>query len=31
MGIAAGKRTSLFSPHPSLDDRIEALRNLPPA
>ena len=31
MGIAAGKRTSLFSTHPSLDDRIEALRNLPPA
>lgn len=31
MGIAAGKRTSLFSTHPSLDDRIEALRNFPPA
>ncbi len=29
-GIAGGK-TSLFATHPSLDDRIEALMNLPPA
>ena len=27
MGIAEGKETSLFSTHPSLDDRIDALRN----
>lgn len=27
MGIAEGKRTSLFSTHPSLDDRIKALNN----
>ncbi len=30
MGIADSKRTSLFSTHPSLHDRIEALENLPP-
>ncbi len=29
-GIAGGK-TSLFATHPSLDDRIEALMNLPPS
>jgi heat shock protein HtpX len=28
MGIAEGKRTSLWSTHPSLDDRIQALQNL---
>lgn len=28
MGIAEGKRTSIFSTHPSLDDRIKALSNL---
>ncbi len=28
MGIAEGKRTSVFSTHPSLDDRIKALSNL---
>lgn len=28
MGIADGRRTSVFSTHPSLDDRIEALQNL---
>ena len=27
MGIAEGKKTSLWSTHPSLDDRIAALRN----
>ena len=27
----AGKRTSLFATHPSLEDRIEALTNLPPS
>jgi len=27
-GIAEGKRTSLWSTHPSLEDRIEALQNL---
>ena len=31
MGIASGRRrTSLFASHPSLDDRIDALMNLPP-
>ena len=30
-GIAGGKKTSLFATHPSLDDRIAALQNLPPA
>ena len=28
MGIAEGKRTSLWSTHPSLEDRIQALQNL---
>lgn len=28
MGIAEGKKTSIWSTHPSIDDRIEALRNL---
>ena len=28
MGIAAGKRTSVWSTHPSLEDRIEALKQL---
>jgi len=31
MGIASGRRSSLRSTHPSLDDRIKALQNLPPA
>lgn len=30
-GIAEGKRTSLWSTHPSLADRIEALQNLGPS
>ena len=31
MGIAEGReRTSIWSTHPSLSDRIEALQNLPP-
>ena len=30
-GIAGRKKTSLFATHPSLDDRIAALQNLPPA
>ena len=31
MGIASGRRrTSLFASHPSLEDRINALTNLPP-
>ena len=29
MGIAEGKRTSVWSTHPALEDRIEALQNLP--
>ena len=29
-GIAEGKRTSIWSTHPSLDDRIAALQNLTP-
>ena len=28
MGIAEGKKTSVWSTHPSLDDRIRALENL---
>ena len=28
MGIAEGKRTSIWSTHPSIEDRIEALQNL---
>jgi len=28
-GIAEGRRTSIWSTHPSLDDRINALQNLP--
>ncbi|MBR2939999.1 MAG: protease HtpX [Kiritimatiellae bacterium] len=28
MGIAEGKKTSIWSTHPSIEDRIEALRNL---
>ena len=28
MGIAEGKRTSIWSTHPALEDRIEALQNL---
>jgi heat shock protein HtpX len=28
MGIVEGKKTSIWSTHPSLDDRIEALQNL---
>ena len=28
MGIAEGKKTTIWSTHPSIDDRIEALRNL---
>jgi heat shock protein HtpX len=28
MGIAEGRRTSLWSTHPALDDRIAALQNL---
>ena len=30
MGITEGSRTSLWSTHPALDDRIAALQNLPP-
>lgn len=30
-GIAGRKKTSLFATHPSIDDRIEALMNLPPS
>jgi Zn-dependent protease with chaperone function len=29
MKISAGKKASLFSTHPSLEERIEALRKLP--
>lgn len=28
MGIAEGKKTSIWSTHPSIEDRIEALQNL---
>ena len=28
MGIAEGKKTSIWSTHPLIEDRIEALRNL---
>ena len=28
MGIAEGKRTSIWSTHPSIEDRIAALQNL---
>ena len=31
MGIAEGRKTSIWSTHPSLEDRIAALQNLPPA
>ena len=31
MGIAEGKRTSIFSTHPSLDDRIAALNKFYPS
>ena len=30
-GITGRKKTSLFATHPSIDDRIEALMNLPPS
>ena len=29
-GVASKRGTSVWSTHPSIDDRIEALQNLPP-